>query len=383
MKIPLVDLKTQYQGIKNEVLEGISTALEGMNLFLGENTQALEDEFANFCGTSFAIGVGSGTDAIQLVLRALGIGPGDEVITVSHTFIASAGAIVQAGARPVFIDIDPDTYTMDPTKIERVITPQTKAIMPVHLYGQPADMDRVAIRRHRRLAEKHNLKVIEDACQAHGATYKGRRAGSIGQAATFSFYFTKNLGAYGEAGMVVTSDEEVAAKVRLLRDHGSTEKYKHAMLGMNSRLDELQAAVLRVKLRYLDKWNTLRGSHAESYTRLLPREVIRTPAKSVDVQHVYHLYVIETDQRDVLKQWLNECGISTGIHYPVPIHLQPAFQDYGYSQGSLPVTESKVRRILSLPIYPELTLNQIQYVSRCIEEFHAVTLAEHAKAYAD
>jgi len=366
MQIPLVDLKAQYQALKEEILEEIADTLEGMNLFLGKNVRALEEEFARYCGARFAIGVGSGTDALHLILRAMGIGLGDEVITVAHTFFATAEAIALAGATPVFVDIDPVTYTMDPSQIEGAITPRTKAIIPVHLYGQPADMDPILA-----LAERHNLKVIEDACQAHGAYYKGKRAGTLGDAAAFSFYMTKNLGGYGEGGIVVTNNAELAKQVAMLRDHGSSEKYHHLALGVNGRLDEIQAAVLRVKLRHLDNWNSARRALARSYSRLLANSPVTTPIESPACQHVYHLYVIETSQRDQLQQWLRSKGVGTGIHYPIPIHEQPAFRRYGYRPGMLPVTEAKARRILSLPIYPELTQEQLEYVVHSIREFYS------------
>lgn len=375
MEIPFVDLKAQYQDIKNEVLEAIATALDGMNLFLGENTRALEREFARYCETSFAVGVGSGTDALYLALRACGVAPGDEVITVSHTFIATAEAIFMAGARPVFVDIEPKSYNMDPAQVKAAITPRSRAIVPVHLYGYPADMDPILD-----LAKEYGLKVISDACQAHGATYRGKSAGALGDAAAFSFYFSKNLGAYGEAGMVTTSDEEVASKIRVLRDHGSAEKYSHTDIGVNSRLDELQAAVLRVKLRYLDEWIARRRANAEIYNSLLPGGSVGMPDEFPGWKHAYHLYVIETDHRDALQQWLGSRGVATGIHYPVPIHEQPAMKRYGHAQGSLPITESKARRILSLPMYPELTMAQIQHVAGCVQEFYAETPAQHINA---
>ncbi len=365
-QIPLVDLKTQYRGLKGELLQAISTVLEGMNLIPGENVSALEKEFAHYCGSSYAVGVGSGTDALALVLRSWDITQGDEVITVSHTFFATAEAIMMTGARPVFVDIDPETYAIDPAMVERAITPHTKAIIPVHLYGHPADMAPILS-----LAKSYNLKVLEDACQAHGAFYQGKRVGTIGHAGAFSFYVSKNLGAYGEGGMITTDDEEVASKVRMLRDHGSVEKYKHVLTGSNSRLDEIQAAILRVKLPHLDEWNASRRSNAERYTRLLKDTSVRTPVERPGCRHVYHLYVIETSHRDELKAWLHDKGVGTGIHYPIPIHEQLPLQGYGYRPGSLPVTESLAKRILSLPMYPELTEEQVNYVAQCVDDFHA------------
>lgn len=365
MQVPLVDLKAQYQGVKDETLIAISKVLDGMQLFLGENVRGLEDEFARYCGSGFGIGVGSGTDAIHLALRACGVEPGDEVITVSHTFIATAEAIAQAGARPVFVDIDPETYTIDPSRIEAAITPRTKAIIPVHLYGHPADMDPIMA-----VARSYGLKVIEDSSQAHGASYNGKRVGTIGDAGAFSFYVTKNLGAYGEAGIVVTDDEKIAANIRMLRDHGSIEKYKHELLGFNARLDEIQAAILRIKLRHLDDWNISRRTNAETYNRLLDIDAVRGPVERPGSQHVYHLYVVETDRRDELKKHLESRGVGTSIHYPIPVHEQQPFSD-GFRPGTLPVTESKAGRILSLPMFPELTAGQVEYVAPCIGEFFA------------
>jgi dTDP-4-amino-4,6-dideoxygalactose transaminase len=363
MRIPLVDLKKQYQGIKEEVLEEISQALDGMQLFLGKNVQVLESEFAAYCGTNYAIGVGSGTDALYIALRACGIGSGDEVITVSHTFIATAEAIIMTGARPVFVDIDSETYTMDPSQIENKINVHTKAILPVHLYGHPAKMDPIL-----ELARAYRLKVIEDACQAHGSEYKGRRAGSLGDVGCFSFYFTKNLGGYGEGGIITTSDPDIAEKCRMLRDHGSDAKYKHAMIGVNGRLDEIQAAVLKVKLPHLNEWNEKRRNIAQIYDAGLPLSLIK-PQEMPWAQHVYHLYVVRVSDRNKLQTWLETRGVSTGMHYPVPIHLQKAWQQYLGGIYSLPNTEKISGEILSLPIYPELGQDEVNYICECIQEF--------------
>ena len=322
MNIPLVDLHKQYAPLKHEILSGIEQALDGMHLFLGENVQALEREFAQFCGTQHGIGVSDGTAALHIILRAMGIGAGDEVITVSHTFIATAEAIVLAGARPVFVDIDPTTYLMDVAQVEAKIGPHTKAILPVHLYGQTVDMDPLL-----ELAAQHGLKVIEDACQAHGAEYKGRRAGSLGDAAAFSFYFSKNLGAYGEGGFITTNDDELARKMRMIRDHGSERRYYHDLIGLNARLDELQAVVLRAKLKHLEAWNGLRRRHAARYNTLLREAGVVTPVGLPENQHVYHLYVIRAAHRDALQAHLKSQGVATGIHYPVPLHLQRALGD--------------------------------------------------------
>ena len=313
MNIPLVDLRKQYDPLKEDILQRMSTVLDGMHLFLGENVQALEGEFAAFGGASHGIGVGDGTDALHLIIRAMGIGPGDEVITVANTFVATVEAIVLAGATPVFVDIDPQTHLMDVQQVADAVTARTRAILPVHLYGQPVDMAPV-----QEIAQAHGLKIIEDACQAHGAEYRGQRTGRLGDAAAFSFYYSKNLGAYGEGGMVVTSDDDLAERIRMLRDHGSKERYYHDLVGCNSRLDELQAAVLRAKLPHLSAWNALRSEHARAYSALLAESSAVLPTERPDVRHVYHLYAIRVPQRDALRARLQERGVGTGIHYPVP-----------------------------------------------------------------
>jgi dTDP-4-amino-4,6-dideoxygalactose transaminase len=364
MNIPLVDLRAGYFPLKEEILAGMAEALDGMQLFLGKNVQQFEKDFAQFCGVNYAIGVSSGTDAIELILRAAGIGPGDEVITVSHTFIATIEAILLCGARPVFVDITPDTCLMDVEQIESKINPRTKAILPVHLYGQTAEMLSI-----RTIAKRHRLWVFEDACQAHGALYQGRAAGGLGDAGAFSFYFTKNLGAYGEGGMITTDNEEIARKARMLRDHGSSKKYIHELLGKNARLDELQAVVLRARLPHLNEWNNLRREHATVYNYLLKESVVRLPKESNGNKHVYHLYVIQTTDRDALQAFLKDQGVGTGIHYPVPAHLQPALADLGYKPGDLPVTERVTTEILSLPMYPELSNEQLVYIADKIIAF--------------
>lgn len=368
MQIPFVDLKNQYSNIKEEVLDEISQALDSMQLFLGKNVQALESQYADYCNTEFAIGVSSGTDALHIALRACGVGPGDEVITVSHTFIATVEAIILTGAKPILIDIDPETYNMDPRLVEAAITPRTKAIIPVHIYGQPADMDPIV-----EIANNHNLKIIEDSCQAHGSEYKGRRTGSIGHAGCFSFYFTKNLGAYGEAGIITTSDPEIAERCRMARDHGQNEKYLHAMIGINGRLDEIQAAVLKIKLRHLDEWLESRRKLANHYNSNLPGDYI-VPKEMPWAKHVYHLYVIRTNEREKLREYLNDKGVACGMHYPVPVHLQKAWQSIGGPELSLPVTEKITKEILSLPMYPELTIDEVDYVCECISEFSSEAL---------
>ncbi|HLY29714.1 MAG TPA: DegT/DnrJ/EryC1/StrS family aminotransferase [Ktedonobacterales bacterium] len=358
--VPLVDLKAQYQTIKHEILPAIERVLDGMALYLGPEQLAFEQEFATYCETRHGVSVSNGTDALALALRACEIGPGDEVITVANTFIATVEAISMVGATPVFVDIDPDTYAMDWRAIERVITPRTRAIMPVHLYGHPAEMEPIL-----EIARRRRLRVIEDSSQAHGATYNGRPIGGLGDIGCFSLYCSKTLGAYGEAGICITNDDDLAERMRVLRDHGSRERYVHEIMGVNARMDELQAAVLRVKLPYLDRWNSARREHADAYTQRL-RDVVKTPVTRAWATHAFYVYVIETPERDRVRAELAEQGISTGVHYPIPLHLQPACAQYGIAAGSLPVTEAAAERILSLPMYAELTDEQIMYVSEAI-----------------
>jgi len=362
MRIPLVNLRNQYQVIKEEVLAEIGQALDGMQLFLGKNVQALESDFAAFCGVESSVGVSSGTDALHIAIRACGIGSGDEVITVSHTFIATIEAIILAGAKPVLVDIDPQTYNIDTSQIERMINSKTRAILPVHLYGHPADMDPIL-----ELARAYKLKVIEDACQAHGAEYKGHRVGSMGDVGCFSFYFTKNLGAYGEGGIITTSDPDIAERCRMLRDHGQNSKYHHSMMGINGRLDEIQAAVLRVKLPHLEDWIEKRRNLAQAYNAGLP-EILEKPQEMPWAKHVYHLYVIRTPEREELRAWLESKGIGAGMHYPIPVHMQEAWLEYGGGDFSLPVTEKITQEIISLPMYPEMTNEEVNYVCDCIRE---------------
>ena len=363
MPIPLCDLNAQYQPLKAEMLRAIEDVLDSMHLFLGPNTQAFEREFAAYCGVRECVAVGNGTDALHLALRAAGVGSGDEVVTVAHTFIATAEAIWLVGARPVFVDVDPTTFTLDAAQVEARITPRTKAIVPVHLYGQMAEMQPLMD-----LAARYGLVVIEDAAEAHGATCGGRRAGSFGHLGCFSFYYSKNLGAYGEAGAVTTSDPELARRVRLLRDHGSEVRYQHTTFGLNSRMDEMQAAILRVKLPYLDRWNALRQQHAARYAELLLREEsdVQPPQLVTDGSHVYYVYVVRAQDREALRARLAEEEIQTGIHFPVPIHLQPAARWLGYVEGDLPHTEQAAREVLSLPMYPELTDEQIARVAEAV-----------------
>ena len=367
-QVPFVDLAAQYGSISAEITEAVSKVIRETDFILGREVCLFEEEFAAFCQTKFAVGVDSGTSALELALRAYEIGPGDEVITAANSFIASALAISHAGATPVLVDVDEDTYTIDVAAIERAITPHTKAIIPVHLYGHPADMDPIV-----QLAKRHGLVVIEDACQAHGARYKGERAGSLGHAAAFSFYPGKNLGAYGDAGVVVTSDDAVAKRLGMLRNYGQKEKYQHMFRGYNRRLDTLQAAVLRIKLKHLEEWNDARRQHAKNYSRLLGQTGIAVPRAAAHCESVWHLYVIQIDQRDALKEHLAGRGIGVGIHYPIPIHLQPAYRDLGYRPGAFPVTEKCARRILSLPMYAELTPEIVNRVADSACEFSAIS----------
>jgi dTDP-4-amino-4,6-dideoxygalactose transaminase len=364
MNVPFVDLKAQYRTIAEEVNEGIGQVLENTAFILGRDVELFEQEFASYCNVSFAVGLDNGTSALELVLRAHGIGDGDEVITVANTFIATASAIAFTGARPVLVDIDPQTYNIEVGAIEQAITERTKAIMPVHLYGQPADIDPIM-----ELAKGRGLIVIEDACQAHGALYKGRRVGSIGDAACFSFYPAKNLGGYGDGGILVTNDEDIANRVKMLRNYGQKEKYHHLFIAYNRRLDTLQAAVLRVKLKRLDEWNQARRRSAQLYNELLANSDVVTPVEASYAQHVYHLYIVRVQDRDGLQEHLKSRGVSTGIHYPIPVHLQEAYRYLGYQKGDFPITEGYAEEILSLPMYPELTEEQIQYVVQAINDF--------------
>ena len=356
MHVPFVDLKAQHRPLAAEIEAAVHAVFERGDFIMGAAVEQFESEYAALIGTRHAIAVGTGLAAIELALRAFGVGPGDEVITAANTFIATVLAISAVGATPVFADMDRDTYTIDPAAIAAAVGPRTRAIVPVHLYGQPVDLDGVMA-----VATRHNLLVVEDAAQAHGARYGSRRAGSFGNAAAFSFYPSKNLGAYGDAGMIVTNDDAAAAKLRLLHNYGQRAKYYHSVFGTNSRLDTVQAAVLRVKLPHLDAWNAARRRHAAAYSAGLPKSV-HTPAEAAKAEHIYHLYVIETENRDRLQQRLRARQIDTGIHYPVPAHLQEACVPLGYKAGDFPVTEAAAARILSLPMYPELTGEQIDYV---------------------
>ncbi len=359
--IPFVDLKAQYDGIKEEIRTAIDRVLESTQFVLGDEVAAFEREFANYVQAAYGIAVNNGTSALHLALLAAGIGPGDEVITVAFTFVATVAAIEYTGARPVLIDIDPATYTMDPTLIERAITPRTKAIMPVHLYGQAADMDTILD-----IAHQHNLVVIEDAAQAHGAEYKGRRVGSVGDIAGFSFYPGKNLGAYGEGGMVVTNNPDYDKTVRMRRNWGEERRYYSDLKGFNYRMEGLQGAILRVKLRHLDAWTEARRSHAVEYDRLLAEIPVMTPCASAHNRHVYHIYAIRTQRRERVQEMLRTQGVSTGIHYPIPVHLQKAYHNLGYKTGDFPHAEEAAKQVLSLPMYAELTSEQIQQVAQAL-----------------
>ncbi|MCB0214357.1 MAG: DegT/DnrJ/EryC1/StrS family aminotransferase [Anaerolineae bacterium] len=366
-QVPFVDLAAQYTAIETEINQAISKTLHGTDFILGEEVNLFEQEFAAYCETNYAVGVNSGTSALELALRAYGIGPGDEVITAANTFIATALVISYTGAIPVLVDVDPQTYTMDISRLENAITPRTKAIMPVHLYGHPANMDPIV-----EIAKHYELVVIEDACQAHGAKYMGKRVGSLGHAAAFSFYPAKNLGAYGDGGMIVTNDAGVAESTRLMRNYGSLKKYHHLIQGYNRRLDTLQAAVLRIKLKYLETWNQARRQHAQVYHNLLVDTSVVTPVEAGGTEPVHHLYVIRVKNRDRLRAYLTKNGIATGIHYPIPIHLQPAYQELGYKQGDFSVAETYAQQILSLPMYPELTSDLIQHVTEIIKKFETI-----------
>jgi len=364
MDIPLVDLKSQYETIKDEIDRAISSVFERSEFIMGSDVKLFEEEFAKFCGAKFCVGVSSGTDALHLALLACGIGKGDEVITVPNTFIATTEAITMSGAKIVFVDIDPESYNIDKNQIKKAITSKTKAIIPVHLYGQPADMDAIT-----KIAKENSLFVIEDASQAHGAFYRGKRVGAIGDIGCFSFYPGKNLGAYGDAGAIVTNNKELADKVKLLRDHGRIKKYEHEIEGFNKRIDSIQAAVLRVKLRHLDRWNELRREKALLYNKLIENyDGIITPKIIDEAISSYHLYVIRTKKRDLLQRILKEKNISTGIHYPIPLHLQPAYRYLGCKNGDFPQAEKAVKEILSLPLYPELSNHQIEKIVAIIKE---------------
>lgn len=370
MKVPFQNLQAQHESMREDILRVVGDVIDAGAFAGGPFVEGFERDFAAYCGTRHAMAVGSGTDALWLALVAAGVEAGDEVITVPMSFIATAEAISFSGARPVFVDIDPDTYTMDPVALEKAITPLTKAVMPVHLFGQPADMNPILA-----IAAKHGLRVIEDAAQAHGAEYHGRKAGSLGDAGCFSFYPAKNLGAIGEGGAVVTDDDVLAEKIRMLRDHGQSRKYHHSILGWNSRMDGIQAAVLRLKLRHLDRQNRMRREHAVRYAELLEGvENVILPVTRDTGTHVHHIHAIQVDERDRVISAFQKRGIGHGIHYPVPIHLQPAYASLGHAKGDFPVSEKCASRFLSLPMFPELAPEQIRTVA------HALLQATRAPA---
>jgi dTDP-4-amino-4,6-dideoxygalactose transaminase len=375
--VPFVDLKAQYASIKTEVNAAIQGVLDSCQFTLGSEVVAFEEEFAHYSQAKMGIGVNTGTSALHLALLAAGVGPGDEVITVPFTFVATASAIDYCGAKPVFVDIDPRSFTMDPKGIEAAITPRTKAILPVHLYGQPADMDPIL-----EIAKRHKLVVVEDAAQAHGAEYKGRRVGGIGDMGCFSFYPGKNLGAYGEGGMVTTSNPEYARTIRMLRDWGAEKKYHHVLKGYNFRLEGIQGAVLRVKLRYLEQWTEARRAAGARYDKLLAGSGVPTPAAMDYARHVYHVYAIRTSHRQALQDGLNARGIQSGIHYPFPVHLLPAFAELGYKAGQFPHAEKAANEVLSLPMFPELTAAQSQEVATAVTELTAALRSPEPAAVA-
>lgn len=368
-KIQLVGLKEQYRSIKADIDSAVLGVLGKGNFILGENVKSLEQEMAKYCGVKFGIGVASGTDALDLSLMALGIKEGDEVITTPFTFIATSEAISQAGARPVFVDIDLESFNIDVTLIRSKITKNTKAIIPVHIYGQPCNMDEI-----QKIAKEFNLTIIEDCAQAIGAEFKGKRVGSFGKAGCFSFFPSKNLGAFGDGGMIVTDDEELTKKLKMLRVHGSKDKYYHIMEGRNSRLDEMQAAIVRVKLNHIDKWNQLRIKWASAFNNnladLQKADFVILPKEVSGVKHVYHIYGLRAKDRDGLKAYLEENGVQTGVHYPIPLHLQEVYRDLGYKKSDFPNAESLAKDIISLPLYPELTQEQVDYISKCIKDFY-------------
>lgn len=366
MEIKFVDLKQQYKGIKPEVDTAVQRTIENASFILGPDVEKFEEDFAMFCGTQYAVGLNSGTSALFLALHALGVGPGDEVITQANTFIATAAAISAVGATPVFADSNLSTYQIDVEDAEKRITAKTKVIIPVHLYGTLGPIEEIVA-----LAKKHNLFILEDACQAHGAERGGRKAGSFGDIAAFSFYPGKNLGAYGDAGAIVTNNKALAEKIKLLRDHGSPQKYIHDVIGYNMRMEGIHGAVLGVKLKYLAEWSARRREHAAEYCQLLGgiSEIVLPEITGKD--QVFHLFVIRTKKRDALQEYLKKAGVQTNIHYPIPIHLQKAYVGLGLGVGSYPKTETVAGEILSLPMYPELSGAAIQYIARTIKEFFA------------
>ncbi len=364
MKVPFLDLQTHHAPLRAEFSRAIEDVIDAGAFAGGPFVATFEEEFGKYCQARHALGVGSGTEALWLALLASGVGPGDEVITVPSTFMATAEAITYTGAKPVFVDVDEQTYTMDPELLSQAITSRTRAVIPVHLFGQPADMDPIM-----EVARGRGLSVIEDACQAHGALYKGRRVGAIGDAGCFSFYPGKNLWAFGEAGAVVTNSGELQEKMRILRDHGQARKYYHSMVGWNCRMDGIQAAVLSIKLRHLEKGNELRRKHAQQYREaLLGSDEIILPCEAEYARHVYHIYAIRVQGRDEVMRMLTEMGVGCGVHYPVPVHLQEAYRMLGHGPGAFPVAERAAAEFISLPMFPELTQAQIDFATQCVRE---------------
>jgi dTDP-4-amino-4,6-dideoxygalactose transaminase len=361
--IPFVDLKRQYEAIRTEVHDAIQHVLDQCAFASGPAVAAFEAEFARYCGVRHCVGVNSGTSALHLALLVCGVGPGDEVITVPMTFVATAWAISYVGARPVFVDIEPETYNMDVGQVERAITPRTRAVLPVHLYGQMAHLDPLL-----EICERHGLALIEDAAQAHGATYRGRCAGAVGRVGCFSFYPGKNLGAYGEGGALITHDDAIATRARALRDHAQSVRYRHEELGFNYRMDGIQGAVLGVKLRHLDRWNTIRRRVAARYQASLADTPLVQPHEAGGRRHVWHLYVVRSTDRDRLQQALTEACIGTGLHYPIPIHLQPAYAHLGYRVGDFPVAEQLAQQCLSLPMYAELSAEEQEHIVQALKQ---------------
>lgn len=364
MNVPFVDLSAQHTPLRAELCHVFERVLRDSSFILGPEVKRFEESFASYLNASHCIALSSGTAALHLVLQALEIGPGDEVITVPNTFIATAEAISAVGARPVFVDVEAVGYTMAPAAAEKALTKRTRAILPVHLYGQPADLDPLLA-----LAARHKLPLVEDACQAHGATYKGRKAGTLGTVGCYSFYPSKNLGCCGEGGAVVTEDAALTERIRMLRDHGSVRKYEHRFPGYNLRMGGLQGGILTVKLRHLDAWNERRRALAQHYDRLLADSGVMTPTERDYARHVYHLYVVQSPQRDPLRDHLTAQGIATGLHYPIPLHLQEAYRALGYRPGDFPVAERLARECLSLPLYPEMNLEAVDHVARVVRNF--------------
>lgn len=366
MNIQMVDLKRQYLKIKTEIDNAIQEVLDSTQFILGKKVQEFEKNASEYLGVKYAVGVANGTDALQIAMMALGIGKDDEVITTPFTFVATTETIVMLGAKPVYVDIDPLTYNINPEKIKEKITPKTKAILPVHLYGNPAEMDEIL-----KIAKEHNLYVIEDSAQAFGSEYKGRKVCTFGDVACISFFPSKNLGCYGDGGMVVTNNDEIHEKVRMIASHGSKVRYVHETLGMNSRLDALQAAILNVKIKYIDEWNEKRAQFAKLYSEKLSSvPQVKTPTQKDYAKHIYHQYTIRVEKRDELQKYLASKNIPTAIHYPIPLHLQPAFKGFA-EEGSLPEAEKAAKEVLSLPMHPDLMDEEIEYITNSIKEFYS------------